>query len=94
MKFAYIIMGPFQSDVDQASIHNEKAQIIGVKTIEEACIVAKRLQKVGISCIELCGAFTQKGARQVIEATNGEIAIGYVIHDEDQNEIYDKVFSR
>lgn len=94
MKFAYIIMGPFQSDVDHASIHNEKAQIIGVKTIEEACIVAKRLQKEGISCIELCGAFTQKGARQVIEATNGEIAIGYVIHDEDQNEIYDKVFSR
>ncbi|OCN05173.1 hypothetical protein A4S06_01975 [Erysipelotrichaceae bacterium MTC7] len=94
MKFAYLILGPFQSDVDHASIHNETAQIIGVRTIEEACTVAKRLQDEGISCIELCGAFTKTGAREVIHATNGEIPVGYVVHDEDQNEIYNKVFSR
>lgn len=65
MKFAFIIMGTFGSQEDRAKIHNGAAQIIGVSNIDEACAVAKALQKEGIDCIELCGAFGESGAKRI-----------------------------
>ena len=63
MKFAFLIMGDFNSTKDRASIHNGQAQIIEVADINEACTIAKELYKTGISCIELCGAFSKNGAK-------------------------------
>ena len=60
MKFAFLIMGNFNSKIDHASIHNGMAQMIGVANIQEASIVAKKLYEDGIDCIELCGAFSLK----------------------------------
>ena len=51
MKFAFIIMGSFNSEKDRAKIHQGKAQIIGVSSIEEACAVAQELYQSGIDCI-------------------------------------------
>lgn len=45
MKFAFLIMGDFNCEVDKATIHNGKAQIIGVANIKEACIAAKKAQE-------------------------------------------------
>lgn len=36
MKFAFLIMGEFDSSKDYASIHENEAQMIGVASIEEA----------------------------------------------------------
>ena len=93
MKFAYLIMDKiFDSKKDKASIHNGVSQIIGVSNIEEACKIAKELQSEGIDCIELCGGFREEGARKIIEATGNKIAVGFVVHLEEQNDIYKKLF--
>ena len=68
MKFAFLIMGDFNCNIDRAIIHDGMAQIVGVANIEDACMVAKKLKKEGIDCIELCGAFGEAGAKVIIEA--------------------------
>ena len=94
MKFAYLIMDKiFDSKKDKASIHNGVSQIIGVSNIEEAIEVAKNLQKEGIDCIELCGGFGEEGAKKIIEATENKIAVGFVIHLKEQDDIYKILFS-
>lgn len=94
MKFAFIIMGNFDCKSDKAGIHNGVAQIIGVSNVDEACTVAKELCEKGISCIELCGAFGEDGARKVINATQNKIPIGYVTHLSEQDEVFKSTFSR
>lgn len=92
MKFAFLIMGDFESESDHASIHYGAAQIIGVANIQEACVIARELCAAGIDCIELCGAFEAEGARMIIEATENKIPVGYVTHLQEQDELYDEVF--
>lgn len=93
MKFAFIIMDTnYAPEKDRAKIHNGAAQIIGVSDIDEACEAAQELYKSGIDCIELCGAFGETGAREIINATNNQIPIGYITHLPEQNELYEKAF--
>ena len=95
MKFAYLIMDKiFDSKKDRAIIHNGVSQIIGVSDIEEACQIAKELQIEGIDCIELCGGFREEGARKIIEATDNKVAVGFVIHLKEQDDIYAKLFGK
>ena len=92
MKFAFIIMGNFDSGKDHAEMQGESVRMIGVSSIEEACKVAKGLQAQGIDCIELCGAFEESGARKVIEATNNKIPVGYVTHLPEQDPLFKALF--
>lgn len=93
MKFAFLIMGKFNSGEDQAQIHNGAARIIGVSDLEDAARTAKKLEEEGIDCIELCGAFLEEGARAVIEATGNRIPVGYVTHLPEQDDVYQKAFA-
>ena len=45
MKFAFLMIGNSDCEVDRATIHHAQAQFIGVANIEEACTVAKKLYK-------------------------------------------------
>lgn len=92
MRFAFLIMGTFDSEQDKAAIHGGLAQIIGVSDIEEACAVAKELSEDGIYCIELCGAFGEEGARRIIEATENRIPIGYITHLPEQDDLSQGTF--
>lgn len=93
MKFAYIIMGPFDESVDRKYIgKNKNAQIIGVRNLEIAKKVAIKLKDEGIDVIELCGAFEKDGARELIKATNGKVPVGFVTHLEEQDEMFKKLF--
>ena len=93
MKFVYIIMGPFDSKVDRKVIgKNDNAEIIGVKNLEEAKEISKSL--IGIAdVIELCGAFGESGAREIIDATCRKIPVGFVGHLDCQNDLFDELFS-
>lgn len=93
MKFAFIIMGEFNSQHDKAIIHDGAAQIVGVPNIDQACTIAKELYANGVNCIELCGAFGEEGAKRVISATQRKIPIGYVTHLPEQDEVYRSAFS-
>ncbi|NJP40211.1 hypothetical protein HCH52_04010 [Oscillospiraceae bacterium HV4-5-C5C] len=92
MTFAYIIMGPFKPEQDQAAIHEGSARLIGVANLEQACQAARQLRQDGIDCIELCGAFGPDGARAVIEATQNQIPVGYVTHLPQQTALYARTF--
>lgn len=93
MKFVYIIMGPFDPKIDRKAIgKNENAEIIGVRNLKEAKEVCKSL--IGIAdVIELCGAFEKEGAREIIDATDGKIPVGFVTHLDFQDDLFDKLFS-
>ena len=65
-----------------------------VSGAKNAKIRAMELMEEGIAAIELCGAFGPKLAREIIEATNGKVAVGYVIHDPDQDEGFAEFFAR
>ena len=93
MKFAFIIMGQFDSERDRAAIGGESAQIVGVSNIEEACDVAKKLYAGGTGCIELCGAFGEAGAKKVIDATGNNVPVGYSVHLPEQDSLYHLAFS-
>ncbi len=93
MKFAFLIMGNFDSKTDRALIHNGTAQIVGVANIYEASEVARELYGEGIDCIELCGAFGVDGAKEIIKATENKIPVGYITHLPEQDELYKKFFS-
>ena len=94
MKFAFLIMGNFDSKTDRAVIHDVKAIIIVFENIEYAAQTADELFDNVIDCIELCGAFGEEGARKIIAATNNEIPVGYVTHLPEQDDIYKKAFAR
>lgn len=92
MKFAYLIMGPFDPKIDRKAIgKNNNAEIIGVRNLDEAKEVSKSL--IGLAdVIELCGAFEKEGAREIIDATDGKIPIGFVTHLDSQDDLFDELF--
>lgn len=92
MKFAFLIMGDFDDSTDRAKIHDGTAQIIGVQDVDTAIKTARQLQTEGVDCIELCGAFGEKGAREIIKATQNKIPIGYITHLKEQDDVYNKFF--
>ncbi|HJB16942.1 MAG TPA: hypothetical protein IAA05_13045 [Candidatus Blautia excrementipullorum] len=96
MKFAFLILGNnFDREKDQALIHNGTARIIGVPSVQEAALTARKLyEDDGVDCIELCGAFGPEGARKIIEATDNKIPVGYITHLPEQDEVYNAAFSK
>ena len=92
MKFAFLIMGKFNSESDIAAIHNGVALLICVADLDVACRTARNLYEIGFDCIELCGAFGAEGARKIIEATENKIPVGYVTHLPEQEEVYQAAF--
>ena len=44
--------------------------------------------------IELCGAFGEEGARRIIEATGHSIAVGYVTHFPEDDELFLQTFGK
>lgn len=94
MKFAFLIMGNYDSAQDHAQLHGGAAQIIGVANLDDACETARRLQDEGVDCIELCGAFGPAGAKRIIEATGNRMPIGYITHLPEQDDVYKASFSK
>ena len=88
-----MIMGPFDPKIDRKAIgKNNNAEIIGVKNLEEAKEISKSLMGIA-DVIELCGAFEESGAREIIDTTDGKIPVGFVTHLDFQDDLFDKLFS-
>lgn len=98
LKAAFIFVAP------EADPSNHKAviptpmvelHVVGVKNYDEACKVAKELVDQGISAIELCGGFGNKGVAKVVDAVNHKIPVGVVrfdIHPGLSNKSGDELF--
>ncbi len=92
MKFAFLLLGDFDAGTDRACLRGGDVRCVGVGSLAEACDAARALADEGFACIELCGAFGEAGARRVIEATGGAVAVGYVVHLPEQDALFDRVF--
>jgi len=94
MKYAFLIMGNYDPQTDHAAIPDKDVEIIGVADITQARDAARRLSADGVGCIELCGAFGPEGAREIIQATENKIPVGYVTHFPEQDELFVKAFGK
>lgn len=93
-KYAFVLMGDYDTSVDRQDwLHAEmQSSIRTVRDFEEARQVVAELAADGYGCIELCGAFGQEHAQILIEETDGKVAIGYVVHDKEQDALFDQFF--
>ncbi|MDK2782575.1 MAG: hypothetical protein PWQ32_164 [Thermococcaceae archaeon] len=84
LKAAFIFIAP-EADPEKhrAVIETPMVElyVIGVKSYEEACEIAKKLVEEGIGAIELCGGFGHKGVAKVVEAVEGKVPVGVVRFD-------------
>lgn len=95
-KYAFLLMGS-QYDIlkHKAEFETESqiSYIFTVKNLEEAIQCAVNCLHNGVGAIELCGAFGKDGAEEIIKATQNKIAVGYVVHNSEQDILFDKFFS-
>ena len=92
MKIGFLAMGNYEMERDQATIRGGETRLVGVADLDQACQVAREMQEEGVGCIELCGAFGPEGARRLIEATEGKLPIGYVVHFPEQDDLFAAAF--
>ena len=92
MKFAFMLMGPYDPEKDDVLFQDGCTRMIGVPDIAAAERIASMLERQGYEAIELCGAFGESGARRIIEATGHRIAIGFVTHFPENDELFRKAF--
>lgn len=59
MKFAFLIMGNFDSRIDNTAFRNASAQMIGVADICEACAVARKLYKKELDVLNYVARLVQ-----------------------------------
>lgn len=93
-KFAFILMGKDYKKEHTATFETgtKVTYICTVNSYEEAKKKVLELKENGVRAIELCGAFGKKKADELIELTNNEIAIGYVVHNKEQDQLFMNFF--
>ena len=88
-------MGPqYDSKTHQACFETKDqiSYIYTVRNFKEGCERLSELEKEGVGAVELCGAFGADGAKKMIEQTHNKIAIGYVTHNPEQDDLFDAFF--
>lgn len=93
-KFAFILMGAGYKKEDSAIFQRDDyvTYICTVTSFEKAKEKVLELKEIGVGAIELCGAFGKEKADQLIKLTNNEIAIGYVVHNKEQDKLFKSFF--
>lgn len=94
-KFAFILMGPSYDPAQHQCCFNKEnseTHIYTVRNFDEAKEKVAALYRDGYGAIELCGAFGKERAAELTELTNHEVAIGYVVHEPELDELFVKFF--
>ena len=94
-KFAYIMMGAdHDPERDHACFEGKRVitYLCGVRNFEEAKGKVLEFQENGVGAVELCGAFGKEKADELTALTGGTLAIGYVIHEPEQDSLFDAFF--
>ena len=90
MRYAFLVLGPFDYGKDRTGFDGLDTVMIGVSSLGEAAEVAQALVLSGFDAIELSGAFGEDGARAVIEATGHQVPVGYVTHFPEDEALFSK----
>ena len=84
VKAAFIYIAPendyntHRAEIDSPVV---KLTVVGVKTYDEAQIVAKQLVDNGITAIELCAGFGNEGTALIAKAVGDKALVGVVRFD-------------
>ena len=94
-KFASILMGGGYRAEHHAVFETEGCDtyIYTVQDFEAAKKLIQRLCAEGFGAVELCGAFGEEKARELIALTEGKLAIGFSVHFPEQDELFDRFFA-
>lgn len=96
-KFAFILMGGHYIPISHYACFETEKQytyIYTVRDYEEAKEKVCSLAEEGFGAIELCGAFGEEKTRELIELTGNRVAIGFVTHLEEQDELFVHFFGK
>lgn len=96
-KFAFLMISPlFDPEVNKAVFRAEgrETHIIYVKDYEEAKKKVVELYHDGFGAMELCSAFGRERTKELIELTEGKMALGYIVFDPSQAEAFKSFFGR
>ena len=95
-KSATIIMGKIydpEKDRIEFGSKNFKTIVQTVRNFEEAKEYVLKFVEDGVEDFELCGAFGKDKARELIDLTEGKVAISYVITDPDMQPLVDEFYT-
>lgn len=96
-KFAFILMGNhYDPKIHKIDFDTAAGQVTSIRTVRdfgEAKELVEQLHTEGYGCIELCGAFGEELVRELIKLTENEIAIGFVTHFPEQDQLFQTFFS-
>lgn len=79
-QYAFIVKAPGYSLGNQDAVVESpefKTNVVGVASVEEACVAAKKLVENGIQLIDLCCGFNDESAKQVYDAIEGAVKVSY-----------------
>ena len=97
-RFAYILMGTDSSLTTSHTVEIDAKfadiSICMVRDFHVAKEMVINLWQEGYGAIELCGAFGRDFALELINLTNNEVVIGYVVNEPEQNDIIMKFFGK
>ncbi|WP_283610372.1 DUF6506 family protein [Faecalispora anaeroviscerum] len=96
-KFAFVLMGEhYTPEQHQVCFETEKqiTCIFTVKNDQQARQKLAELEQEGFGAVELCGAFGEEKTKELIALTHGKIAIGYVTHLPEQDELFARFFAK
>ena len=96
-KFAFILMGGhYIPEVHQSAFETENqiTYICTVRNYEEALEKVDMLVSDGVGAIELCGAFGDEKAKEIIKRTNNKVVIGHVINEPTQEKLVQEFFTK
>ncbi len=69
----------FKPETHNIELNSEEldTNVVGVSNMKQACEEAKKMADSGIDFIELCSAFDEEKAGEIIRAVNGKIPVGF-----------------
>lgn len=96
-KSAFVFMGPgYDPELHQAEFElgNRLTSVFTVNDFEGAKQRVAWCHRQGYGVVELCGAFGEEKAKQLVELTDGEVGIGYVVNSPGQQQMIMDFFTK
>lgn len=94
-KYAFILMGPHYTPEEHRASFELEGRLTSIFTVRDfagAREQALQCAREGYGCLELCGAFDEQKTRELIELTGNRVAIGFVTHLPEQDELFAAFF--
>ena len=93
--FAFLLMGKhYDCEKHQAMFETEGGitYIFTVNSFEMAYKKLLDLKEEGVGVVEVCGAFGEERAREMMALTDNQVGIGFVVHVKEQDELFEQFF--